>query len=236
MLLWSWVISLPIVLLGGYWAVKTYQRYDTFAVRYGTGQFLPPVGRFAEYEYGSIKRQIKTFVFSSVAKDSEFPVINLKVSQSELAKLNSHLPQSGFNFVKGTLETEKGSVKIKYRYRGDFPVHWAYQKKSIRVKTGKKKLFNGIRSFNLQAPKYDMQVNNFLSYKLAEEMGLLVPRSELVSVTLNGKRIGTHIFVEQLEEMTLRHRLVMPGDIYRVRVCRQKTIRRTWVLGQNVRQ
>ena len=214
-LLWSWVISLPIVLLGGYWAVKTYQRYDTFAVRYGAGNVLPPVGRFAEYEYSSIKRQIKTFVLSGVAKDSEFPVINLKVSQSELAKLNSHLPQSGFNFVKGTLETENGSMKIKYRYRGDFPVHWAYEKKSIRVKTGKKELFNGIRSFNLQAPKFDMQVNNYLSYKLAEKMGLLVPRSELVSVTLNGKRIGTHIFVEQLEEMTLRHRLVMPGDIYR---------------------
>ena len=72
-----------------------------------------------------------------------------------------------------------------------------------------------MRVFNLQAPKFDMQVNNFLSYRLAEQMGILSPRSGLVSVTLNGKRIGTHVFVEQLEEMTLRHRLVMPGDIYR---------------------
>ena len=214
-LLWSWIISLPIVLLGGFWVVTASQRYDTFAVRYGTSNVYPSATRFAQYEYDSIKRRIKTFLLSGVRADSKLPVINIKVPQSELTKLNSHLPQSGFEYVDGTIVTDGDPIKIKYRYRGDFPVHWSYHKKSLRIKTSKKKLFHGVRSFNLQAPKFDMQVNNFLSYKLAEEMDLLVPRSELVSVTLNGKRIGTHIFVEQLEEMTLRHRLVMPGDIYR---------------------
>lgn len=214
-LLWSWLISLPIVLLGGYWIATANQRYETFAVRYGTGNVYPSATRFARYEYDSIKRRIKTFLLSSVSADSKLPVINIRVPQTELAKLNSHLPQSGFQYVNGTIVTDDGPIKIKYRYRGDFPVHWSYHKKSLRIKTTKKKLFHGIRAFNLQAPKFDMQINNFLSYKLAEEMGLLVPRSELVAVTLNGKRIGTHIFVEQLEEMTLRHRLVMPGDIYR---------------------
>lgn len=215
MLLWSWIISLPIVLLGGYWAVSASQRYETFGVRYGSGNTFARATRFAQYEYDSIKRRIAVFLHSSVRTESELPVINIKVAESELTKLNSHLPQSGFNYVKGTILTADKPIKIKYRYRGDFPVHWSYNKKSLRIKTSKKNLFNGVRSFNLQAPKFDMQVNNFLSYKLAEQMDLLVPRSELVSVTLNGKRIGTHIFVEQLEEMTLRHRLVMPGDIYR---------------------
>ena len=214
-LLWSWVISLPITLLGGYWAVTTIQRYYTFVVRYGPTPYVLPATHYAQYDNDSILRRIKTFLLSGVHGESELPVINIKVPQSELAKLNKHLPQSGFKYVKGTLETDDGAIKIKYRYRGDFPVHWSYDKKSLRIKTSKKSLFNGVRSFNLLAPKFTMQVNNLLSYKLAERMDLLTPRSELVSVTLNGKRIGTHIFVEQLEEMTLRHRLVMPGDIYR---------------------
>lgn len=214
-LLWSWLISLPIVLLGGYWAVTATQRYDTFAVRYGSGNVLPSSNRFAEYEFDSIARRAKVFFLSGIYGDSELPVINIQVPQSELTQLNSHLPQSGFEYVEGTIFFDGEPVKMRYRYRGDFAVHWRYHKKSVRIKTGKNALFGGIRTFNLQAPKYDVQVSNLLSYKLAERMGLLVPRAELVSVTLNGERIGTHVFVEQLEEMTLRHRLVMPGDIYR---------------------
>jgi len=215
-LLWSWLISLPIVLVGGYWAIKTYERYHTFALRYEPGGISPAaLNRYAQYEYDFIKRGLKTFFLSGFSSESELPVINIKVSQSELKKLNSHMPQSGFDYVNGTIITDGKPYKIKYRYRGDFSLHWAYHKKSIRIKTNKKALYHGIRSFNLLAPKYNTQVNNFLSYKLAEEMGLLVPRSELVAVTLNGKYIGTHIFVEQLEEMTLRHRRLMPGDIYR---------------------
>ena len=109
-LLWSWLVSLPILLLGGYWAVATSQRFDTFAIRYGTGfgasAVYPSAIKFAEYEYGSIKRRMKVFLLSGIRNESELPVINLKVPESELKKLNRHLPQSGFEYVKGTIETD----------------------------------------------------------------------------------------------------------------------------------
>ena len=46
-------------------------------------------------------------------------------------------------------------------------------------------------------------------------MGIIVPRTKLVRVFLNGTDRGIHVLVEQLGEMTLRFRRIMPGDIYR---------------------
>ncbi|MDH3999371.1 MAG: CotH kinase family protein, partial [Desulfuromonadales bacterium] len=58
------------------------------------------------------------------------------------------------------------------------------------------------------------QANDYLGYKLAEIMGLLTPRTEMVNVTINGKKKGLFTYVEQLDELTLRRHRKMPGDLY----------------------
>ena len=101
---------------------------------------------------------------------------------------------------------------MKVKYRGDFIFHWGFYKKSLRVKTRKQNLYNGMRRFNLIVP--NVQLNNLLGYQLAREMGLIAPKSELVNVIINGKWRGIYVLVEQLEELTLRRHNVMPGDLY----------------------
>ena len=54
--------------------------------------------------------------------------------------------------------------------------------KSIRIKTKKKRLFEGMRSFNVIAPKFKSQINNYLSYRLADRMGLMTPYHRLVTL------------------------------------------------------
>ena len=71
-----------------------------------------------------------------------------------------------------------------------------------------------MREFNLIAPKWSEQLNNYLSYRLADHMGVLAPRSEMVEVYVNGKNSGVHLMVEQLKEMVLRRNKRMPGDLY----------------------
>src|SRR5262245_11315988 len=143
-----------------------------------------------------------------------------------MARLDSDLPYSGYTFQDGQLMFRDGLHKVRVRYRGDFMVHWAYDKKSIRVKTAKNELFEGMRAFNLIVPKFPEQVNNYLGYRLAQRMGLISPRCELVDVSINGRNVGLCEFTEQLDENTLRHWHKLPGD-----VCSGDLVSKTAVWG-----
>jgi len=140
--------------------------------------------------------------------------IHIFVSQKNLENLNSNLPHSGFNYVEGYLLNQNTYDKIKLKYRGDSLFHWSSYKKSLRIKTSKKSLFNGMRDFNLIVPRTPQILNNYLSYHLGSLMGLISPKTELVDLFINDELSGIYILTEQLSESTLRRSFHMPGDIY----------------------
>ena len=212
---WSWIATLPVALLGGYWVFSTFDRFASFGVRFNPEHPSFTLSSVGRNEAKSVIQRLRASVLRTVAPDSAYRAIHLFVPKPELAKLNSHLPQSGFKYVRGRMLIDGKLEKIKYRYRGDTFYRWAWAKKSMRVKTSKKKLFDGIRTFNLLAPRSDEQLNNYLSYQLAKQMGLMVPNTELVRVYLNGEDHGILVFVEQIKEIMLRRYGRMPGDIYR---------------------
>ena len=212
---WSWIATLPVALLGGYWVFSTFDRFASFGVRFNPEHPSFTLSSVGRNEAKSVIQRLRASVLRTIAPDSTFRPIHLFVPKPELAKLNSHLPQSGFKYVRGRMLIDGKLEKIKYRYRGDTFYRWAWAKKSMRVRTSKKKLFDGIRTFNLLAPRSDEQLNNYLSYQLAKQMGLMVPNTELVRVYLNGEDHGILVFVEQIKEIMLRRYGRMPGDIYR---------------------
>lgn len=216
--LWSWVITLPATLLGSYWLYSTLDRFGTYNVRYqalGTANKKMGLGAVGQYESDAMIQRVRTSFSQMRHPPSALEAIHLFVPEAHLAQLQSHMPQSGFKYVKGRILIDGKLKKMKFRYRGDSYYRWAWDKKSIRIKTSKKALLNGVRVMNLLAPRTDEQLNNYLSYKLAESIGLLSPRSELTRVFINGEDRGVYAFVEQINEMTLRHHARMPGDIYR---------------------
>ncbi|WP_299852045.1 CotH kinase family protein [uncultured Roseovarius sp.] len=230
--LWSWVITLPIVVVGGHTLFQTWKRFDTFFVRYDPSHMKGNLSRLLEYQIGNVTGKIASVI--TPTPSTELPTIRLSAERRALATLHQHMPQSGFEYVKGTLLYGDKPRRVKIRYRGDFAYHWAYEKKSIRVKTKKDDLFQGMRAFNLQAPKFKEQINNYLGYQLAEQMGLLGPKSELVRVMINGEDRGVHIMVEQLEELTLRRNAKMPGDIYRGEIVAKDRFRGIGDMGGNL--
>jgi hypothetical protein len=173
------------------------------------------LARVLRYEFESLLHRANATVAKYMDGKSELRTIHLIVPEENISKLETHMPQSGYKYVTGGILNEGKWEKIKYRYRGDYLYHWAWDKKSIRIKTKKKNLFEGLRKFNLQAPKAIEQLNNYFGYALAKEMGLIVPQVELVRLSLNGEDRGVHIKIEQLGETTLRRSRRMPGDIYR---------------------
>ena len=212
---WSWVLTLPIVIAGISLSYFAIDRFYTFSVRYDPAPGKFKLGTIGQYELKSLVQRIRSGLNRYSGKKSALESIHLYVPESQLSELQSHMPQSGFEYVEGRILHNGNLLKMKFRYRGDFVHHWGHHKKSLRIKTSKNKLFDDLRRFNLQAPKFKEQLNNYLSYKLAKDMGLIAPRTDLVRVFVNGKDHGVHVLVEQLEELTLRQSGLMPADIYR---------------------
>ena len=213
---WSWIVSLPIVIAGTYLTYRGLDRFYTFQVRYDPRPVSRPLHRTLSYEVDQFLQILRVNTSpKKIFHETSLPRINLFVPEANLAQLESHMPQSGFRYVKGGILIDGQLKKAKIKYRGDYIYHWGWDKKSVRVKTGKGTLFGGLRTFNLQAPKRDQQLNNYLSLKLANVLGLLAPQTEIVRLFLNGQDRGVYIFVEQPSETTLRNARLMPGDMYR---------------------
>lgn len=217
--LWSWLITLPITVVGGYWFFATTERFYTFAVRY-TGTEANPGGEMeltaiGQYELKILWQRLRAELNRLVLDESTLKPLRLYVPKTKIKQLESHMPQSGYENVRGAMFVDGKLIKVKYRYRGDSVYRWAWYKKSLRVKTNKKNLYGRMRTFNLLAARSNEQLNNYLSYQLADMMGLVAPRTELARVYLNGKDQGVHFQVEQVDEVFLRSRGLMPGDVYR---------------------
>ncbi len=214
---WSWLLTLPLTALFLTWAAATASRFADFGLRYQLF-FEPPslLQRIGRMELDHYLRGLRLAAGRTPDLSAQgIDQLYLFVGEQQKKHLDRNLPHSGRSYVEAWLRYPDGDIReVKIRYRGDFYYHWAFYKKSLRVRTKKRSLFDGMRSFNLIAPKFPPQINNYLSYELAGMMGLMTPRHEMVNLWLNGKNQGLFLFLEQLEESTLRNSGRMPGDLY----------------------
>ena len=104
------------------------------------------------------------------------------------------MPQSGYDYVKGRMLIDGKLAKGDLKYRGDTFYRWAWDKKSMRIRTSRQTLFEGLRYVNLLSARSKEQLNNYLSYRLASLMGLVAPRTELVGF-LSTAKTAAYIFL-----------------------------------------
>ena len=214
----SWIPVIPFLGLFGVLAIGAGERYLNLAVdqlgdRYLGGLRLVDIGRLEATHLWRRAKLDFTGAFAGLPPD-DLPQVRLFVSEAHLNKLASDLPRSGFEYVDAGL-TDAGNLrKVRLRYRGDFHMHWGFYKKSMRIKTKKKRFYRGMRRFNLIKPKTAFQYSNHVGYNLATEFGLIAPRHDLVRVFVNGDAEGLYLLAEQQDESTLRHLGYMPGDLY----------------------
>ncbi|MCA8982065.1 MAG: CotH kinase family protein, partial [Planctomycetes bacterium] len=213
---WSWLVTFPLSAAFVVWAIQTGTRFFDFGMRYNTFGGRATLYNIGKMEYEHMLRTAELALTPEHERTGNgLRRVNLYVQEGDEAKLNRNLPASGLEYVTGAIQYPDGSVnEVDLRYRGDFNWHWAMYKKSFRVKTKKKSLWEGMRKFNLIAPKEGQVVAGYMGYWLAAEMDLLAPRAELVELNVNGEYRGVHLLVEQLEEMLLRRSNRMPGDIF----------------------
>ncbi len=214
---WSLWVTLPVACVFCIWFQGTASRWWNYGVRHLTMEkySLVNVGRL---EGAHMKRLAAVgssrLSLPGAIESSGLRPIQLYISTASRAQLDRRLPDSGFEYKKGQLIYNGGLHPVKVRYRGDSSYHWGYWKKSWRIKTDREVLFEGMRKFNLIAPRTPELLNNHLGHRLATSMGLISPKSEVVPVLINGGFAGIYSLTEQLEESTLRRAGRMPGDLY----------------------
>jgi len=213
----SWILTLPVALVFGLWAVNTHARWSAFAVRHSTSQ------DFSLHAVGALEKDhiVRTAKLAATEwrtgeklAASGLDTVHLFIQDGSRQRLDASLPHSGFEYVEGGLLNGGEVQEVDLRYRGDNVYHWGYWKKSWRVKTKRDALYKGMRKFNLVAPRSREVLNNHLAHRLAAHMGLIAPYSEVVNVAVNGEFLGVYVLTEQIEETTIRRHGRMPGDVY----------------------
>lgn len=212
--LWRWspVLTVPAALCFLHWLVTFGDRVADFRLRYDAS---PYDFGFAT-EGGTHARTILRTLATELGlggDGGDLPTVQLLVPEQELARLDAHLPQSGFRSVDGMLVADDGLLDVSVRYRGDYLYHWAHPKKSWRVRLRGRRVLDGLHTFNLIAPKLTPQINDVLAARLAARLGVPTPRMELVQVVVNGRPRGLHLLVEQIGAGLLRRLQRPDGEV-----------------------
>src|SRR5690606_3968817 len=219
---WSWLVTLPVTVAAFVWLRTTVARYRSFRVEQATlHDFrLTTVGRMTA---GEMLRHLE-LDWTRLGGAPPIPgVRTLDVHAPDVlfARLDADLPHSGPEYLTDAIPTGGSappivkkvwamlgaggdSWRVQLRYRGDNVYHWGYRKKSLRLRTDKDRLFEGMRAFNLIAPRTPALLNNYLAFRLAHRLGLIAPRVELAELRINGVARGLYVLTEQPDEATLR--------------------------------
>ena len=82
-------------------------------------------------------KKFKNKIFDKTYQ-TNFPRVNIFVSEQNSRKLLSNLPQSTKDWVEAYINYPNKKInfqEIRLRFRGDNPINWLNQKKQLRIKT-----------------------------------------------------------------------------------------------------
>ncbi|OGJ58715.1 hypothetical protein A2635_03435 [Candidatus Peribacteria bacterium RIFCSPHIGHO2_01_FULL_51_9] len=146
-----------------------------------------------------IDRSMNIFYWGQSAPDT-LPYYVLHMDPGDLAKIEDALPRvppsSSYGnlflqdenqvWVKGEFQADGEIFDVDVRVRGDLFNHWAYRKKSWRIRFSKEKLWRGIREITLIIPEDRAWFGEILNVERAQKFGLPQPPTRFVTMSLNG--------------------------------------------------
>ena len=107
--------------------------------------------------------------------------------------------------------------RVKIRLRGDLGSHWEGPKKSWRIRFPKDKLFEGRRYLDIIIPRDKNYELEPICYRVARELGLLVPDAGFCRVRINGVDFGLYLWMEKYGKEMLEKQGYPEGEIFRQR-------------------
>ena len=128
----------------------------------------------------------------------------------------SDVPDPTKQYRPAFLLSENGKLeRVRVRYRGDNPLNWMFEKKSLRLKLRKSRLREGTRVFNYLSAQSGFQLDEHIAFEIARAVDQLTPKSRPVEMFINDNSRGVMVETERLDESFLRNRNIMPVNIYK---------------------
>ena len=154
--------------------------------------------------------------FKLIDKDKRLEKVEIFVEEAKIESLHKKAPVGHRNWQKAFLKYKNNEInEIKIRLRGDNARNWAFSKKSIKIKTRKKKLFNGYRELYYINAQDKNQIRNLVPNLMAKNIGIITPFSRLVELHINGEYLGVYMEISSTDELFLRKNKSMPVSSYK---------------------
>lgn len=115
----------------------------------------------------------------------------------------------------GHLRTNTETIKGKVSIRGDLRGHWKGERKSFKFEANKGSYYKGMRELDFIIPEDKYFELEPLGYELARSLGILTPRWEFVTFSLNTKSQGVYLLLEKWTPESMERRGLPEGDIVR---------------------
>jgi len=145
-------------------------------------------------------------------QEKGLPSENLFISSKVQKKLLEDPPYSTKIWQRAFFITKDDEVRnIQIRHRGDNSENWMFEKKHWRIKSRKEEQFDRYRYFNY----IPFDLNYYFSGLVANNIGLVSPKFDLIELFINQKSSGIYVKAERINENFLRRNRIMPVNIYK---------------------
>ncbi|MCB0329364.1 MAG: CotH kinase family protein [Bdellovibrionales bacterium] len=158
---------------------------------------------------------LKLFASHEDLKNSQLEVAEIYIRGDRYDRLQAALPNTDVREEKAEIKLGKETFSGRVRFRGDSMNHWAFPNKSWRIELKQDDYYKGMQSINLNVPRVESQMANWLGYQMTGRMGsLITPYSDNVHFRLNRKYDGVRLLLEQPNQDSLVRRGLPAGKIF----------------------
>jgi len=185
-----------------------------FSLGHKSHNEYPSAVDWAKYSFFLNKEKITNFLFELINNEEGLPKVEIYIPEKTSNKLLSNIPNSTKNYYSSKMVINNEKKDVRLTYFGDNPINWMFDLKSIRIKTKKSEMVNGKRYFEYKASQYNV-LDEYVAFKIAKRLGLLVSDVRLVELFVNDKSVGIYMEKERLNESFLRRNKIMPINLYK---------------------
>jgi hypothetical protein len=185
-----------------------------FSLGHKSHNEYPGAVDWVKYSFFLNKKKLTNFLFKFNNNEEGLPKVEIYIPEKTSNKLLSNIPNSTKKYFKSEMVINNEKKDVRLRYLGDNPINWMFDYKSIRIKTKKSEMVNRKRYFEYKASQYNV-LDEYVAFKIAKKLGLLVSDVRLVELFVNDKSAGIYMEKERLNESFLRRNKIMPINLYK---------------------
>lgn len=188
--------------------------FKDFSYGHKSHNFNPGPLNWLSYDFNIIKFKLTNTLFNRNLSSGGLKRIDLIIPEKTSNKLLENIPTSTKLYLKSKMFIDNDYLDVRMRYLGDNPYNWLFEQKSKRIKLKKDQIVNKQRFIEFKSSQNNPLLE-FIAFKFAKELDLLVSEIDLVEIFINNKSNGIYLQKERLNESFLRRNKVMPINMYK---------------------